>query len=166
MTDVQFQQLLEAINNMNNGIPTWLSLLLGSILGIFSNISFDMYQNYKRKKSLYRESEQIKGRINKLLSHLDIEVHDINTNQREISNSRYLIDQSLNTLEKDLNRLILVYEKLGKVTLNLGDTLISIAFMRESLKLVLYEGQKNVDGNLLTILDTESRKIIKLIEEI
>ena len=164
MTDVQFQQLLEAINNMNNGIPTWLSLLLGSVLGIASNISFDVYKDHKNKQNLYRESEQIRGRVKKLLSHLDIELRDLNSQRREVSNSRYLINQSLNTLEKDLDRLILTYEKLRKSTLNISDALISVMFMRESLKLVLYEGQKSVDGNLLTILNAESKKIIELIE--
>src|SRR5699024_11097029 len=103
-------------------------------------------------------------RVKKLLSHLDIELRDLNSQRREISNSRYLINQSLNTLEKDLDRLILTYEKLSKSTLNIADALISVMFMRESLKLVLYEGQKSVDGNLLTILNVESKKIIELIE--
>lgn len=97
MTETQFEQLINALNNSNNDIPTWLSLIIGATLSIFGSIIFDWYKNYRNRKEILVQIKNVETRLIDYLDFLipDSEdaykkydlVLDVNQKNREQSNS-------------------------------------------------------------------------------
>lgn len=132
MTETQFEQLMNVLNNSNNNIPTWLSLIFGAALSIFGSIIFDWYKNCRNRKEIL---VQIKNVEIRLINYLDFLIPDsenayrnndlvLDANQKIENNLIQLIDlkRSININTKYLNKVLIntiyikQYVSFGRLT--------------------------------------------------
>lgn len=158
MIDEQFQQLLDAINDISGGMPTWLSLLIGSLLTIVTSIVFSIYENYQNKKYKKTQVNSLKLRLDTYLKYL-IKVDNNALLKRE------LVLEVASKIERDLEQLLNLQYELKLDTNNLSEVMIYPILIKQY---VLIDHNPYFDGlspNMVKKTSDNAKKIQNAILE-
>ena len=118
MTDEQFQVLLGAIAGISGGMPTWLSLILGSLLTILTSIIFSLYESFQNKKFKENQIDSLKMRLNTYLNFLITEKDTSLLKKELVLEVAYKIEKELESLLSLQNELKLNTDDINKVMIN------------------------------------------------
>lgn len=153
MTDAQFRELIEVINKMNDGIPTWFSLFLGAILSTGSGLLLNYIEEKRRDNKLNKQIELTKNRIDKLLEQLNFESFPIVPSEVILE-----INDNVRTLIQQLIKLS--EQKNGDLT-SLDDAL----FANYMIKVMIIQDIENRKRFLEPETQKEITRVYKVIKE-
>lgn len=158
MTETQFEQLITVLNNSNNDIPTWLSLIFGAALSIFGSIIFDWYKNYRNRKEILAQIKNVEIR---LINYLDRLIPD--------SENAY-IDKDLvlevnQKIENNLIQLIDLKRSINSNTKYLNKVLINTIYIKQYVSLERLTGNNNLSSNMLSSTKIKAIKIKNAVEK-
>ncbi|MGH2116567.1 hypothetical protein [Aerococcus sp. L_32] len=118
MTDAQFQRLLDAITGIIVDMPTWLSLILGSLLTILTSIIFSLYESFQNKKFKENQIDSLKMRLNNYLNFLITEKDTALLKKELVLEVACKIEKELESLLSLQNELKLNTDDINKVMIN------------------------------------------------
>lgn len=158
MTETQFEQLVTVLNNSNNDIPTWLSLIFGAALSIFGSIIFDWYKNYRNRKEILAQIKNVEIR---LINYLDRLIPD--------SENAY-IDKDLvlevnQKIENNLIQLIDLKRSINSNTKYLNKVLINTIYIKQYVSLERLTGNNNLSSNMLSSTKIKAIEIKNAVEK-
>lgn len=158
MTETQFEHLINVLSNSNNDIPTWLSLFLGAALSIWGSITFDWYKNYRNRKEILAQINNVETH---LINYLDFLIPDTNY---EYKNNDLVLDVN-QKIGNSLIHLIDLNRSINNNTKHLNNVLINTIYIKQYVSLDRLSGRNSLSSNMLIATKSKAIEIMNAVEK-